>query len=555
MADDIDALMIGLQSFATDHSQDVAPQLGGGAIESKVRATAALMGVDPHIAAAVADQESAFNPTATSPTNVKGPLQVTSKTAETLGFDPKDVRSNPDLNMIAGLAYIQQQAAKNGGDLNKALSAYPDPKDLSKWLPSVQAKADTSRQGAELDQLLNGVQDFTGKPGNEITVAYGPSGNTAGFVSAPNPGEPYSAIQGGALSQRVGQLVDESKAIQANQSPSAVALRSLFPPALLMQQPVEQTMAMAGAGSGLPPSSSLQQEGSPMLAQQEASRQAGAEQYPTTVKVGEAAKSFIPGTPENLVGRLIAPLLQMPLQAGGKLIGNLFAKTKLTSDVGETIAGKMIPALTRTGVAKQAEKGIEIGVKMKNAALAANPDVKIALNDLANDKQLWDKILALKTPEEQAAAKKMLNQFAYVSGQKNLSGAETDQLREQLWKLGKYNKISGTPSDAEAASFNRMLAYRVKEKMVSIFGKDYEQALNQQSLFLPVKAAMERTAGKVPGLVSAAGRGGAAYFTHGLSELPNWAPSATLLSQLLYRGAPYAALAGRSAAAMSLPTD
>jgi hypothetical protein len=108
--------------------------------EYRVRYAANMKGVDPHLAAGVAYQESGFNPNAVSPTGVKGTMQVQRNTANALGYN----RDDPTENILAGVTKLKKDP----------LGTYPAPKDAGEWVPAVKSHAAKSRSMAPaLDQL------------------------------------------------------------------------------------------------------------------------------------------------------------------------------------------------------------------------------------------------------------------------------------------------------------------------------------------------------------------------------------------------------------------
>lgn len=77
-------------------------------------------GVDPQLVAAVAWQESGFQPAARSAAGALGLMQLMPGTARELGVDPL----NPAANLEGGARYLAQQLARFGGRTDLALAAY-----------------------------------------------------------------------------------------------------------------------------------------------------------------------------------------------------------------------------------------------------------------------------------------------------------------------------------------------------------------------------------------------------------------------------------------------
>jgi hypothetical protein len=88
--------------------------------EDSVRAEAARQGVDPDVAAAVARQESGFQPAAVSPKGAIGTMQLMPGTAADLGVDP----NVPADNIRGGVTYLKQMMDRYGGHVPTALAAY-----------------------------------------------------------------------------------------------------------------------------------------------------------------------------------------------------------------------------------------------------------------------------------------------------------------------------------------------------------------------------------------------------------------------------------------------
>jgi soluble lytic murein transglycosylase len=87
-------------------------------------------GLDPLLIAAVARQESAFDPAAGSTAGAQGLLQLVPSTAQdvadTLGLPalaPGDLQ-RPLINLRLGAAYLAQQSRMAGGDFQQMLAGY-----------------------------------------------------------------------------------------------------------------------------------------------------------------------------------------------------------------------------------------------------------------------------------------------------------------------------------------------------------------------------------------------------------------------------------------------
>lgn len=97
-------------------TQPVPPYLSSIFAEAAAR-----HGVDPRLLAAVARQESAYNPRAVSPVGAQGVMQLMPSTARYLGVrDSFDARQN----VMGGARYLRKLLDTFHGDLDLTLAAY-----------------------------------------------------------------------------------------------------------------------------------------------------------------------------------------------------------------------------------------------------------------------------------------------------------------------------------------------------------------------------------------------------------------------------------------------
>ena len=79
--------------------------------------------MDPYLIMAVMQQESSFNPDASSGVGAQGLMQVMPQTSKDLGV-PMDSLKDPKSNIEAGTRYLKKQMKRYDGDIFLALAAY-----------------------------------------------------------------------------------------------------------------------------------------------------------------------------------------------------------------------------------------------------------------------------------------------------------------------------------------------------------------------------------------------------------------------------------------------
>jgi soluble lytic murein transglycosylase-like protein len=98
-----------------------APAPASGSFGDAIDAAGAQYGVDPSLLRALIQQESGFDPNATSAAGAQGLTQLMPSTAAGLGVtNPYD----PVQSIDGGAKYLREQLDRFGGDVSKALAAY-----------------------------------------------------------------------------------------------------------------------------------------------------------------------------------------------------------------------------------------------------------------------------------------------------------------------------------------------------------------------------------------------------------------------------------------------
>ena len=93
----------------------------GSGYDPEIASAAQKYGVDPKLVHAVIEQESGFDPNATSPAGAQGLMQLMPATARGYGVtNPYDPKQSID----AGTRYLAGQLDRFGGDVSLALAAY-----------------------------------------------------------------------------------------------------------------------------------------------------------------------------------------------------------------------------------------------------------------------------------------------------------------------------------------------------------------------------------------------------------------------------------------------
>jgi soluble lytic murein transglycosylase-like protein len=98
-----------------------ASSIGAAQFEPSITAAASEFGVDPNLIKSVIQQESAFNPKATSHCGAMGLMQLMPDTAKELGCNDA---YDSEQNIKSGTKYLKQLLDRFHGDTSLALAAY-----------------------------------------------------------------------------------------------------------------------------------------------------------------------------------------------------------------------------------------------------------------------------------------------------------------------------------------------------------------------------------------------------------------------------------------------
>jgi soluble lytic murein transglycosylase-like protein len=102
-------------------SSDTTASGAASTYSAAINAAGERYGVDPALLQSVIQQESGFNPNATSSAGAQGLMQLMPSTAASLGVtDPYD----PNQSIDAGARYLSKELSNYGGDTSLALAAY-----------------------------------------------------------------------------------------------------------------------------------------------------------------------------------------------------------------------------------------------------------------------------------------------------------------------------------------------------------------------------------------------------------------------------------------------
>ena len=161
-------------------------------IVNQIITTANSQGLDPGLALAVANTESAFNPNAKSSAGAIGLFQLMPGTAQGLGVDPY----NTNQNILGGVTYLRQLLNQFGGNTSLALAAYNAGSGAVQKYNGIPPYAETQAYVAKINSSLSTYQDMasnytpvdssgtvdsspTGNPINDVTGYFATTGIVA----------------------------------------------------------------------------------------------------------------------------------------------------------------------------------------------------------------------------------------------------------------------------------------------------------------------------------------------------------------------------------------
>jgi soluble lytic murein transglycosylase-like protein len=169
--------------FGTNVTAAAGSDAGAGAYDGLVTAAAQRYGVDPALLHGLIQQESGFDPSATSGAGAQGLCQLMPGTAASLGVsDPLD----PAQSIDGGARYLRQQLDAFGGDPSLALAAYNAGPGAVRRYGGVPPYAETQ---AYVQKVLGYANSFRGTHPSGVggaTAALAPvASSAASFTPTP----------------------------------------------------------------------------------------------------------------------------------------------------------------------------------------------------------------------------------------------------------------------------------------------------------------------------------------------------------------------------------
>lgn len=493
-------------------------------LEYKVRVAAQQAGIDPHMAASVANKESGFDAEAKSPTGVKGIMQVSGIAAKDLGYDPKDVRSNPDLNIMAGVQYL----AKHG------LEKYPDPAVKNSYVKDVLKNTEKSKSGSRtLESILDeaGVPslDTTSQPSTEPSVpdvtstltgvpTQTPTAPTMMSSSPAGPSEALAASKSfldalgvGAIARQMAKSktlrdinVSVNKALTgkdqsfeeiAKERQGATEQAQKEHPVYSGAGTVAGILAPVGAtnlagkavstAAKVIPGAATAAKTAPTLAKLAKFLTEGAVQGGTFEAVSNPQATQESVTHAAKVGAATNAIMA-PVLAGAKAVTKGFGNALINfttktgrPEVAEYITKYIGPTLTKTALAKKNQKVLDA-----TEDLLQNKLEKIPKNIQLGDEVIPDDIMKLALREHNAGNRKLADEYLSLAaevekGRGEVSSPIANKIKRIFWKESKF-KASGDPSTSSSAQAYYDKGSFLMNQIEKASGGNEIKALNQK---------------------------------------------------------------------------
>ena len=511
-------------------------------LEYKIRVAAQQAGIDPHMAASVAHQESGFNPNAVSQTGVKGIMQVSGIAAKDVGYDPKLVRSDVDTNILAGINYL----AKHG------LEKYPDPAVKNSYVKSVMDKTEKSKSGARtLDDILDmhAPDSAIAIPTVPDTSQMQPSQDVASgqsltdLITGHRPAMTESQVGAGATLSGAKSYLDAMGVGALSRAAGHTSVGKGFSESFNNGLDILKSLIQHGDTSGYTPKTVEQraQEVQPKI-------EAAQTEHPVASGVGTVAGVLAPIAPGNLLVKGLstgakaipgaakviqaAPKLAKALEVltGGAVQGGTYEATTNPNSTAESV-GKAAAMGAATGAvvapllsaAGAASKGFGkalvnfvikngkpevadyvqkfIGPTLSKAAMISKNEklLETTENELQNvlsskvnagkvvnvsDKVIPTDIMKIALRKSEAGLReegdKLVSLAAKIErNQGNLTLSDANELKRLLWKESKF-KASGDPAVSEAAQFAYNAGSSIMQKIEDAVGGKAVKQINQK---------------------------------------------------------------------------
>lgn len=494
-------------------------------LEYKVRVAAQQAGIDPHMAASVANKESGFDAEAKSPTGVKGIMQVSGIAAKDLGYNPKDVRSNPDLNIMAGVQYL----AKHG------LEKYPDPAVKNSYVKDVLKNTEKSKSGSRtLESILDeaGVPslDTTSQPSTEPSIpdvtstltgvpAQTPTALTMMSSSPAGPSEALAASKSfldalgvGAIARQMAKSktlrdinVSVNKALTgkdqsfeeiAKERQGATEQAQKEHPVYSGAGTVAGILAPVGAtnlagkavstAAKVIPGAATAAKAAPTLAKLAKFLTEGAVQGGTFEAISNPQATQESVTHAAKAGAATNAIMA-PVLAGAKAVSKGFGNALINfatktgrPEVAEYITNYIGPTLTKTALAEKNQKVLDVTEEtLQNhlASLDKAGNAGVDMRKIAQDPGIMKSLESLDNVEERAQVSKLLSKLAKYEEKGKITLQDANQLKRDLYKQSNFN----TKSDKfNLAQFQKTVALNLKSAIEDASGSSKVRQLNQK---------------------------------------------------------------------------